>query len=166
MTYPPCILIHNPLAFKLAVHEEQIYKCLFGNIKYDATITKIELSSVFFWRTFADFLSRWFIAFHWGPRKISCWSSCSAKTTVRNCSVFKIPLFGATTKVSLSFIGNEFRSVTQSSQTRVLHEVALLVFCGILASFLAWISLSLTVMIPRPESSLSVKTSVVVCIRK
>ena len=43
MTYPPCILIHNPLAFKLAAHEEQIYKCLFGNIKYDATITKIEL---------------------------------------------------------------------------------------------------------------------------
>ena len=51
-------------------------------------------------------------------------------------------------------------SVTQSSQTRVLYEVALLVFCGIFASFLAWISLSLTVMIPRPESSLSVKTSV------
>ena len=25
MTYPPCILIHNPLAFKLAFHEEQIY---------------------------------------------------------------------------------------------------------------------------------------------
>ena len=64
MTYPPCILTHKPLAFKLAVHEEQIYKCLFGNIKYDATITKIELSSVFFWRTFADFLSLWFIAFH------------------------------------------------------------------------------------------------------
>ena len=36
-------------------------------------------------------------------------------------SVFKIPLFGATTKVSLSFIGNDFRSVTQSSQTRVLQ---------------------------------------------
>ena len=32
MTYPPCILIHNPLVFKLAFHEEQIYKCLFGNI--------------------------------------------------------------------------------------------------------------------------------------
>ena len=66
MTYSPCILIHNPLAFKLAVHEEQIYKCLFGNIKYDATctISEIELSSVFFWGTFADFLSRWFIAFH------------------------------------------------------------------------------------------------------
>ena len=29
--------------------------------------------------------------------------------------------------MSLSFIGNEFRSVTQSSQTRVLHEVAFLV---------------------------------------
>ena len=49
MTYTPCILTHNSLAFKLAVHEEQIYKCLFvGNIKYHATITKIELSSVFF----------------------------------------------------------------------------------------------------------------------
>ena len=66
--------LNNPLAFKLAFHEEQIYKCLFGNINYDSTISKIELSSVFFWGTFADFLSRWFIAFHWGPRKISCWS--------------------------------------------------------------------------------------------
>ena len=54
MTFPPCILIHSPLAFKLAFHEEQIYKCLFGNTKYDATISKIELSSVFFWGTFAD----------------------------------------------------------------------------------------------------------------
>ena len=45
MTYPPCLLIHNPLAFKLAFHKEQIYECLFGNIKYDATISKIELSS-------------------------------------------------------------------------------------------------------------------------
>ena len=59
MTYPPCILIHNPLAFKLAFHDEQIYKCLFGNIKYDATISKIELNSVFSGGTFADFLSRW-----------------------------------------------------------------------------------------------------------
>ena len=32
----------------------------------------------------------------------------------------------------------------------------LFVFCGILASFLDWISLSVTVVIPRPESSLSV----------
>ena len=48
MTYPPYISIHNPLAFKLAVHEEQIYKCLFGNIKYDATISKTELSSTGF----------------------------------------------------------------------------------------------------------------------
>ena len=64
MTYPPCILTHNPLAFKLAFYEEQIYKCLFGNIKNDATTFKIELSSVFFNGTFADFLSRWFTAFH------------------------------------------------------------------------------------------------------
>ena len=62
--------------------------------------------------------------------------TCSAKMTVRNCTVYlkfhclELPL----TKVSLSFIGNEFRSVTQSSQTRVHHEVALSVFCGILAS--------------------------------
>ena len=65
MTYPPCILIHNPLAFKLAFHKEQIYKCLCRNIKYDATISKIELSSVLFCGTFADLHS-----------------------------VFKIPLFG------------------------------------------------------------------------
>ena len=65
VTYPTCILMHNPLAFKLAFHEEQIYKYLVGNIKYDATISKIELSSVFFWGTFADLHS-----------------------------VFKIPLFG------------------------------------------------------------------------
>ena len=93
--------IYNPLAFKLAFHEEQIYKCLFENIKYDATISKIEMSSVFARGTFAE-----------------------------------IPLFGATTKLSLSFISNEFRSVTHSSQTRVLHEVALSVFYGILASYL------------------------------
>ena len=41
--------MHNPLAFKIAFYEEQIYRCLFGNIKYDATISKIELRSVFFW---------------------------------------------------------------------------------------------------------------------
>ena len=34
------------------------------------------------------------------------------------------------------------------------------VFCGIFASFLDWISLSVSVMIPRPESSLSVNRSV------
>ena len=44
MTYPPCVLTHNPLAFKLAFHKEQIYKCLFGNVKCDATISKIELN--------------------------------------------------------------------------------------------------------------------------
>ena len=129
MTYPPCILTHNPLAFKLAFYEEQIYKCLFGNIKNDATTFKIELSSVFFNGTFADFLSRWFTAFHWGPRKISCWS--------------------------LQNIGHNFL-------LRVAHSLIGVKWfhSSILASFLAWISLSLTVVIPRPESSLSVKRSV------
>ena len=40
------------------------------------------------------------------------------------------------------------------------HVVDLSVFCGILASFLDWISLSFTVVIPRPESSLSVNMQV------
>ena len=62
--------------------------------------------------------------------------------------------------VAVIYNGNEFRSVTHSFQTRVLHEVALLVFCGILSSFLVWISLSVAVVIPRPESSLYVKRSV------
>ena len=30
----------------------------------DATISENELSSVFFWGKFPEFLSRWFIAFH------------------------------------------------------------------------------------------------------
>ena len=51
------------------IYEEQIYKCLFGNIKCDATITKIKLGSVFFYATFVDFLSWWFIAFPKPPRK-------------------------------------------------------------------------------------------------
>ena len=55
MTYSPCILIHNPLAFQLAFR---------GNIKHDAIITKIELSCVSFCATFTDFLSCWFIDFH------------------------------------------------------------------------------------------------------
>ena len=52
MTYPPCILIHNPLAFQLAVHKEKLRKnsqMFIGNIKQDAKIiTKIKLSSVSF----------------------------------------------------------------------------------------------------------------------
>ena len=38
--------------------------------------------------------------------------------------------------------------------------VDLFAFCGIFASFLDWISFSVTVMIPRPESSLSINRSV------
>ena len=48
-----------------------------------------------------------------------------------------------------------------SSQTRVLHVVDLFsLFCGILTSFLAKISLVVTVVIPHPKSSLTVKRSV------
>ena len=48
---PPCIVIHNPLAFQLAVHKEKLRKnsqMFIGNIKHDAIITKIKLSSVSF----------------------------------------------------------------------------------------------------------------------
>ena len=45
-------------------------------------------------------------------------------------------------KVSPSFIGEAFCSLTQSSKTRVLHVVDLVVFCGIFASFLARIAVS------------------------
>ena len=46
MTYP-CIYIHNPLTFELAFSGEQklFYKCLLRNIKTDAAITEIKLSS-------------------------------------------------------------------------------------------------------------------------
>ena len=37
MTYSPCILIHNPLAFKLAKNSQMFI----GNIKHDVIITKI-----------------------------------------------------------------------------------------------------------------------------
>ena len=84
---------------------------IFGNIKHDATITEIELSSVFFCTTFANFLRGSMLS-------------------------------------------------TKLSQTRVLHVVDLFVFCGILASLLAWISVSVTVVILRPQYSLSVKRSV------
>ena len=78
-----------------------------GNIKHDAVITKIKLSSV----SFAPH-SRIFL--------VVGSSISTARTTVRNC-----------------------------------HVVDLFVFCGILASFLDWISFSVTVVNPRPESSLS-----------
>ena len=84
---------------------------IFGNIKHDATITEIELSSVFFCATFANFLRGSMLS-------------------------------------------------TKLSQTRVLHVVDLFVFCGILTSLLAWISVSVTVVIPSPQYSLSVKRSV------
>ena len=42
MTYSPCILIHNPLAFQLGKNS-QIF---IGNIKHDAIITKIKPSCV------------------------------------------------------------------------------------------------------------------------
>ena len=51
MTYPLCILIRNPLAFQLAVHKDKLRKnsqMFIGNIKHDAIITKIKLSSVSF----------------------------------------------------------------------------------------------------------------------
>ena len=70
MTYPPCILIHNPLAFQLAVHKEKIHKCL-SEIKHDAIITKIKLSSV----SFAPH-SRIFL--------VTGSSISTARTTVRN----------------------------------------------------------------------------------
>ena len=83
MTYPPCILTHNPLAFKLA--EEQIYKCLPVHSKYSEFGRYSFLS--FFLTSYTNLLSQ----------------NDSSKLQ----SVFKIPLFGATTKVLLSFIGNE-----------------------------------------------------------
>ena len=62
--------MHNPLAFSLTFHEEQIYKCLFGNIEHNATISEIKLSSVFFCATFAEFLTwRFFAGFPLGRPK-------------------------------------------------------------------------------------------------
>ena len=128
----PCILTHNSLAFKFTFYEKQIYKCLFGNIKYDATISKIERCKHVHSK-YSEFGGYLLLSFF-----VSSYTDVlSQNDSSKLHSVFKIPLFGATTKVSLSFIGNEFCSVSQSSQTRVLHEVAFLVFCGILVSFLA-----------------------------
>ena len=85
MTYLPCILTHNPLAFKLAFHEEKMYKCLPVHSKYSEFGGYSFLS--FFLTSYTNLLSQ----------------NDSSKLQ----SVFKFPLFGAATKVSLSFIGNE-----------------------------------------------------------
>ena len=66
MTYSPCILIHNPLAFQLAFHKEKIHKCLLEILN-----TKIKLSCV----SFAPH-SRIFL--------VVGSSNSTAKTTVRN----------------------------------------------------------------------------------
>ena len=106
---------------------------LIGNIKHDATIAKIKLSCV----SFAPH-SRIFLG---GGSSISEIEQCLKNSTVpRKCGCH----------------GKVFR-------TRVLHEhmlVDLFVFFGILASFLDWISLSVPVVIPRPEYSLSVNKQV------
>ena len=47
MTYSPCILIHNPLAYQLAFHKEKIHKCLLEILtNHHAIITKIKLSYI------------------------------------------------------------------------------------------------------------------------
>ena len=110
---------------------------LIGNIKHDATIAEIRLSCVSFVPH-----SRIFLV---GGPSISEIEQCLKNSTdPRKCRC-RVPFFH------------------QSSRTRVLHEdmlVDLFVFCGILASFLDWISLSVPVVIPRPESSLSVNKQV------
>ena len=89
---------------------------LIGNIKHDAAIAKIKLSCV----SFAPH-SRIFLV---GGSSISEIEQCLKNSTdPRKCRCH----------------GKAFRSLTQSSQTRLLHEdmlVDLFVFCGILASFL------------------------------
>ena len=65
LTYPPCILIHNPLAFKLAVHEEQIYKCLFGNITIK--ITRVVNLPLEFWTVGCRKLITWW------PKEVVTW---------------------------------------------------------------------------------------------
>ena len=80
------------------------------------------------------------------------WATCG--TTVWNWTACL--KFSGSTKVPLSWYRLRC-SVIPNSCTPWRHVVDhLFVFCGILASFLDWISLSVTVVIPRPESSLSV----------
>ena len=113
---------------QLAVHEEQIFKCLLRNIEHYATITEIKLS-----RKYSEFGGYSLLSFF----LISYSNLLSQNDSSKLHSVFKISMFGPTTKVSPSFIAKAFRSLIQSPQTRVLHVVDLFVFCGILASFLA-----------------------------
>ena len=72
------MLTHNPLAFKLAVHEGQIYKCLPVHSKY----------SEFGGYSFLSFFLTSYTNLH------------SQNDSSKLQSVFKIPLFGATTKES------------------------------------------------------------------
>ena len=106
-------------------------------IKHDVTITKIKLSCV----SFAPHLRIFLV----GGSSISL--KFHGLELLRKCRCH----------------GKAFRSLTQcipNSSTPWRHVVDLFVFFGILASFLDWISLSVPVVIPRPESSLSVIKSV------
>ena len=105
-----------------------------GNIKHDATITKLKVICV----PLATH-SRIFLV---GGSSIS-----TARTTVRNWTAsLKFHRLELPRKCRCR--RKAFRSITQWSQTRVLHVVDLFVFFGILASFLDWISLSVTVSDP------------------
>ena len=75
---------------------------LLGNVKHEATIAEIKLSCVFFNTTFGQIYSV-------GSSLLFHCQDDSSKLH----SVFKMSLFGATTKASLSFIGEAFHSLTQ-----------------------------------------------------
>ena len=102
-----------------------------GNIEHNTIIPKIKLS----WVSFAPH-SRIFL--------VVGSSISTARTTVWNWTA------------SLKFYGST-KGVPCSSWR---HVVDLFVFCGILASFLDWISSSVTVVNLCPESSLSVNMQV------
>ena len=71
-------------------------------LKHEATIAEIKLSCVFFNTTFGRiYLLSGSLLFH------------SQNDSSKLHSVFKMSLFGATTKASLSFIGEAFHSLTQ-----------------------------------------------------
>ena len=105
--------------------------------KHDATVFEIDQSCV----SFAQH-SRIFLV---GSSSLFHNQNDSAKLN----SVFEIPLFAVPTKVALLFIGKAFCCLPSHPKLVYSMWLASLCFVVSLASFLAWISLSVAVLIPR-----------------
>ena len=105
--------------------------------KHDATIFEINLSCVSFAQHSRIFLVGISSLFH------------NQNDSAKLHSVFEIPLFAVPTKVALLFIGKAFCCLPSHPKLVYSMQWTFLCFLVSVASFLAWISLSVVVVIPR-----------------